>query len=39
MTEIYDYLRSLFAASVKQSRPLVEREVKKDDVGDVIKRY
>lgn len=37
MTEIYDYLRLLFARAGKTISPVSGREVKKDDVGDVIK--
>ncbi len=37
MTEIYDYLRLLFARVGKTISPVSGREVKKDDVGDVIK--
>src|SRR4249919_214563 len=37
MTEIYDYLRLLFARTGKTISPVSGREVKKDDVGDVIK--
>ncbi len=37
MTEIYDYLRLLFARTGKTISPLSGREVKKDDVADVIK--
>lgn len=36
MTEIYDYLRLLFARIGKTYSPLSGREVKKDDVSDVI---
>ena len=36
MTEIYDYLRLLFARIGKTISPLSGREVKKDDVKDVI---
>jgi excinuclease ABC subunit A len=36
MTEIYDYLRLLFARIGKTFSPLSGREVKKDDVGDVV---
>ncbi len=36
MTEIYDYLRLLFARVGKTISPVSGREVKKDDVGDVI---
>ena len=37
MTEIYDYLRLLFARTGKTISPVSGREVKKDDVADVIK--
>ena len=36
MTEIYDYLRLLFARVGKTISPLSGREVKKDDVKDVV---
>lgn len=36
MTEIYDYLRLLFARTGKTISPVSGREVKKDDVNDVI---
>lgn len=36
MTEIYDYLRLLFARAGHTISPVSGREVKKDDVGDVI---
>ena len=36
MTEIYDYLRLLYARIGKTISPVSGREVKKDDVGDVI---
>ena len=36
MTEIYDYLRLLFARIGKTISPVSGRLVKKDDVGDVI---
>ncbi|OIR03391.1 UvrABC system protein A [mine drainage metagenome] len=36
MTEIYDYLRLLFARAGKTISPISGREVKKDDVGDVV---
>jgi excinuclease ABC subunit A len=36
MTEIYDYLRLLFARAGKTYSPVSGRIVKKDDVGDVI---
>jgi excinuclease ABC subunit A len=37
MTEIYDYLRLLFARVGKTISPVSGREVKKDDVNDVVK--
>lgn len=37
MTEVYDYLRLLFARAGKTISPVSGREVKKDDVADVIK--
>src|ERR1700748_985072 len=37
MTEIYDYLRLLFARVGKTISPVSGKEVKKDDVTDVIK--
>ncbi len=37
MTEIYDYLRLLFARAGKTISPVSGREVKKDDVNDVLK--
>ncbi|MEP7229641.1 MAG: excinuclease ABC subunit UvrA [Ginsengibacter sp.] len=37
MTEIYDYLRLLFARVGKTISPVSGREVKKDDVQDVVK--
>src|SRR5437763_17144315 len=37
MTEIYDYLRLLFARAGKTISPISGKEVKKDDVADVIK--
>ena len=37
MTDIYDYLRLLFARAGKTISPISGREVKKDDVADVIK--
>src|ERR1044072_1483515 len=37
MTEIYDYLRLLFASVGKTISPISGREVKKDDVPDVVK--
>lgn len=36
MTEIYDYLRLLFARTGKTISPVSGREVKKDDTNDVI---
>jgi excinuclease ABC subunit A len=36
MTEIYDYLRLLFARIGKTISPISGREVKRDDVGDVL---
>ncbi len=36
MTEIYDYLRLLFARTGKTISPVSGREVKKDDVADVL---
>ncbi len=36
MTEIYDYLRLLFARIGKTISPITGREVKKDDVADVV---
>src|SRR5687768_17781008 len=36
MTEVYDYLRLLYARIGKTISPVSGREVKKDDVGDVI---
>jgi excinuclease ABC subunit A len=36
MTEIYDYLRLLFARAGKTISPISGREVKKDDVSDVV---
>lgn len=36
MTEIYDYLRLLFARAGKTISPVSGRVVKKDDVGDVV---
>src|ERR1700704_5212307 len=36
MTEIYDYLRLMFARIGKTISPVSGREVKKDDVADVI---
>lgn len=37
MTEMYDYLRLLFARIGRTISPVSGRQVKKDDVGDVIK--
>jgi len=37
MTEIYDYMRLLFARVGKTISPVSGREVKKDDVADVVK--
>jgi excinuclease ABC subunit A len=37
MTEIYDYLRLLFARAGKTISPVSGKEVKKDDVQDVVK--
>ncbi|RYY71906.1 MAG: excinuclease ABC subunit A, partial [Chitinophagaceae bacterium] len=37
MTEIYDYLRLMFARAGKTISPVSGREVKKDDVPDVVK--
>ena len=37
MTEIYDYLRLLFARAGKTISPVTGREVKKDDVADVVR--
>ncbi len=37
MTEIYDYLRLLFARAGKTISPISGKEVKKDDVSDVVK--
>ncbi|WEK37755.1 MAG: excinuclease ABC subunit UvrA [Candidatus Pseudobacter hemicellulosilyticus] len=36
MTEVYDYLRLLFARTGKTISPVSGREVKKDDVTDVV---
>lgn len=36
MTELYDYLRLLFARAGKTISPVSGREVKKDDVADVV---
>jgi len=37
MTEIYDYLRLLFARAGKTISPVSGKEVRKDDVADVVK--
>lgn len=37
MTEIYDYLRLLFARTGKTISPVSGKEVKKDDVDDVVR--
>src|SRR5204862_2173702 len=37
MTELYDYLRLLFARIGKTYSPISGREVKKDDLTDVLK--
>src|SRR5882757_8446973 len=37
MTEIYDYMRLLFARAGKTISPISGREVKKDDVAGVVK--
>ncbi len=37
MTEIYDYLRLLFARAGKTISPVSGREVKKEDIQDVVK--
>ncbi|MBY0477908.1 MAG: excinuclease ABC subunit UvrA [Chitinophagaceae bacterium] len=37
MTEVYDYLRLLFARVGKTISPVSGKEVKKDDVADVVK--
>ena len=37
MTEIYDYLRLLYARAGKTISPISGKEVKKDDVQDVVK--
>src|SRR5689334_23672854 len=37
MTEIYDYLRLLYARIGRTISPISGRQVKKDDVGDVLK--
>lgn len=36
MTEIYDYLRLLYARTGKTISPISKRQVKKDDVADVV---
>ena len=36
MTEIYDYLRLLFARTGRTISPISKRQVKKDDVADVV---
>src|SRR5215217_6557419 len=36
MTEIYDYLRLLFARAGRTISPISKRQVKKDDVADVV---
>src|SRR5579864_8008947 len=36
MTEIYDYLRLLFARAGRTISPVSGREVKKDDVADIV---
>ncbi len=36
MTEIYDYLRLLFARTGRTISPISGRQVKKDDVNDVV---
>ena len=38
MTEIYDYLRLLFARAGKTISPVSGRQVKKDDVNDVVEK-
>lgn len=38
MTEVYDYLRLLFARAGKTISPVSGREVKKDDVTDVVEQ-
>jgi len=38
MTEIYDYLRLLYARAGKTISPISGREVKKDDVADVLRQ-
>src|SRR5712672_1081258 len=37
MTELYDYLRLLYARTGRTFSPISGREVKKDDVNDVLK--
>jgi excinuclease ABC subunit A len=37
MTELYDYLRLLYARTGKTISPISGREVKKDDVADVVR--
>lgn len=37
MTEIYDYMRLLFARTGRTISPISGRQVKKDDVSDVVK--
>ena len=39
MTEIYDYLRLLFARTGRTISPVSGREVKKDDVKDIIELF
>jgi excinuclease ABC subunit A len=36
MTEIYDYMRLLYARTGRTISPISKRQVKKDDVGDVV---
>jgi excinuclease ABC subunit A len=38
MTEVYDYMRLLFARAGKTISPVSGKEVKKDDVADVLKQ-
>ena len=38
MTEVYDYMRLLFARAGKTISPVSGKEVKKDDVADVVKQ-
>jgi len=38
MTEVYDYLRLFFARTGKTISPVSGREVRKDDVADVLKK-